>query len=519
MKKAKRYFNTSGPNIPEQHYTLMRAELVEKGAEMVRNERYFTIWAPRQSGKSTYFRLLATALEKEGYKVCYVNFENYITFPLNEFLIRLRRHLKDYWQIDFENLSLGEIFEKIESNKTDKLVLIIDEVEGINPEYFSAFLHTIRNAYHSRTTHALKSVILVGVANITGIIQDHASPFNTNDSFEVPYFTQEEVFELLAQHERETGQQFEANVKEKIFHITAGQPGLVNGFGLELTKRHVNKELIDYQDYLAVEHWYLYSALDKNVANVINKAKYEQKLMERLLFSEKKIAFDIDDEKQRFLFVNGVIREDKENNVEFWVPLYKKRLQKYFYPAMNGEAEEIQGSIDISDYVLSNGVLNWDKIMRGYQEYAARRGFRYFIQRNEKGEPTGMLEAGLMYSFETYIQSYLQVMKGKSYLEAHVALGRSDLIVNILGNEAVIEGKIYYNITQFTDGKEQLAYYIASLNLTKGIYLVFVNAKINHPKVVESIEIFGKVELTTYLVRYDVEKDFSEPRKRNVKKK
>jgi hypothetical protein len=186
---------------------------------------------------------------------------------------------------------------------------------------------------------------------------------------------------------------------------------------------------------------------------------------------------------------------------------------------LNGESEQIQTNIEIDEYFDAAGMLNLDKIIRGYQEYAKRRGFRYFIQRDANGEPTGLLEAALMYSFETYIQTFLQVMKGKSYLEPHVALGRSDLIINIQGNEAVIEGKIYANITQFTDGKAQLAYYIHSLGLTKGVYLVFVGSNVTHSKVLESVEMFGSVELTTYLVRYDLEKDFSEPRKRNSRKK
>ncbi len=54
-----RSFNTSEPNILEKHYTLPRLGLIEKGKELVYNDRYFTIWAPRQAGRSTYFRLLA----------------------------------------------------------------------------------------------------------------------------------------------------------------------------------------------------------------------------------------------------------------------------------------------------------------------------------------------------------------------------------------------------------------------------------------------------------------------------
>ena len=59
-----RDFNTSVPNIPEQHYTIQRSDLIEEGIKLVEKERYFTIWAPRQTGKSTYFRQLADELNK-----------------------------------------------------------------------------------------------------------------------------------------------------------------------------------------------------------------------------------------------------------------------------------------------------------------------------------------------------------------------------------------------------------------------------------------------------------------------
>ena len=70
MKK----FNTSGPNIPNRHYTIIRKNIINKGINLVEDERYFTIWAPRQTGKSTYFRLLANELEKDSYKVAHINF-------------------------------------------------------------------------------------------------------------------------------------------------------------------------------------------------------------------------------------------------------------------------------------------------------------------------------------------------------------------------------------------------------------------------------------------------------------
>ena len=172
-----RYFNSSGPNVVEQHYTLMRPKLVLEGLDNVHKERYFTIWAPRQTGKSTYFHLLAAKLIEEGYRVVNVNFESFRIQSLKDFLIRLNNHLTRQLDIPFKETTLAGVFEQIESLKDFKLVLIIDEVEGINAEYFGDVLHAIRNAYHSRANHALKSVILVGVSNIVGVVQDNASPF------------------------------------------------------------------------------------------------------------------------------------------------------------------------------------------------------------------------------------------------------------------------------------------------------------------------------------------------------
>jgi AAA-like domain len=516
-----RIFNTSGPNILEKHYTLPRLNLIEKGKDMVYNDRYFTIWAPRQTGKSTFFRMLADSLQKEGYLVCHVNFENYQKDIISTFMERLTTSLEKAWDLNLKGLTLSQLFYKIEQVTDKKLVLIIDEVEGINPKYLGQFLHTIRNAYHSRLSHSLKSVIFVGVSNITGVVQDNASPFNISDSLPIEYFTKQEVFDLLKQHETETGQLFAHDVKEKIYTITVGQPGLVNGFAAKLVENYGDKPLIDYLDYLVIEDWYLFEALDKNVANVINKAKKYQKFLEELLFLERKVRFDIDNEAVRFFFTNGLIRKNDEGNITFWVPLYKKRLQKYFYPRMNGEAEQIQANIWIDSYLTADKKVNMDKIIREYQAYAQRRGFRYFIENDENGKPKGLKEAALMYSFETYIQSFLEVFKGKSYLEPHVALGRSDLIINILNNEWVIEAKIYHNITQFTDGKAQLAYYIKSLGLNKGIYLIFLNKEVTNPHVLEGVDVIEGVDILTYIVRYDVEVDFSEPRKvkRVAKKK
>ncbi len=498
-------FNTSGPNIPKQHYTIERTNLIERGLNLVKKDRYFTIWAPRQTGKSTYFRQLAKRLETDGYKVAHINFENYKNTSVNDFLYRFIGKIKEFWQIDFSTEdNISKIFNLIEEIKDEKFVLIIDEVEGINEEYFGDFLHSIRNAYHSRENHGLKSVILVGVSNIVGVVSDNASPFNIADNLNVPYFTDSEVFELIGQHEEETKQLFEEKVKDKICQITANQPGLVNGFAKKLVDNNPEKSKITYDDYLKVEDWYLRIAIDKNFENIRNKAKQERKFVERLLFTEDKIPFKIDRYSIKLLHTNGLIKDDGNGFTTFWVPFYRKRLYDAFYPYTNGEQRQISRSIFVEEYFTESGELKLEKLIETYKEYVKKRGFNPHREKDEDGNYKSIKEAALIYSFETYIHAFITQTDGKIYREANTGLGKTDMIINISNKEYLIETKIYYAPKQFREGKNQLAYYCKSLGLNKGVYLVFCPNDIKYPKnAKEQTESIDGIDISTYLISYD----------------
>ncbi len=499
-----REFNTSGPNNVKEHYTIERIDLIKQGIKLVDKSRYFTIWAPRQTGKSTYFRQLAEVLINQGYNVAYINFEDYKNSPITSFLYTLTRHIKNKWGLDYTNeTDLSHIFELIQTQNQCKCVLIIDEVEGINPEYFGNFLHSIRNAYHTREEHCLKSVILVGVSNIVGVVSDNASPFNIADNLNVPYFTNEEVYELLGQHETETGQLFDDKVKQKISEITANQPGLVNGFAQELIKK-VKDRNINYDDYLKVEDWYLNEAIDKNFSNILNKAQGERDFVERLLFTNAKIPFKIDRPSIKPLHTNGLIKKDENGYVTFWVPFYKKRLYDAFYPYTNGEKRNMMRTFVLKNLFDDKGQLKFPVIIQGYKEYVKRRSLKVFLTKNKDGAYKSIPESALIYSFETYIQAFLQVVEGKSYREADTGLGKSDLIINVNSEEYLVETKVYYYEKQFIRGKDQLAYYCNSLGLSEGIYIVFYPAGLPYPDTVkEAVEIINEVQISTYLVEYD----------------
>ena len=495
-----RKFNTSGPNIPEKHYTIERTNLIKKGIKLVKDERYFTIWAPRQTGKSTYFRQLAEKLEEQGYKVTIINCKE---IKQNKFLEQVFKLLN--LKFDKSNHTFHCLLNKFDTENFKRFI-IWDNIDVLNDEILVNLLISLRTIFHSRERNSLKSIILSGVNNILNIVVEKTehSVFNIADDFDFPFFTNEEVHELLHQHEQETEQLFEEKVKQKISEITANQPGLVNGFAKMLVENNPDKEKIDYKDYLKVEDWYLTEAIDKNFSNILNKAQEERNFVERLLFTEDKIPFKIDRPSIKLLHTNGLIKKDNEGNVIFWVPFYKKRLYDAFYPYTNGEKTNILRSFVVSELFDDKGILKLDNLIGHYKEYVKRRGFNVFREKDENGKYKSIKESALIYSFETYIQAFLQVTGGKSYREADTGLGKSDLIINVKSNEYLIETKIYYYEARFLEGKKQLAYYCKSLGLKQGIYLVFCPKEVNYAETIkEQIETIDNVQISTYLVEYD----------------
>jgi hypothetical protein len=503
-----RSFNTSGPNILAQHYTLARKSLVELGLNLVRNDRYFTIWAPRQTGKSTYFRLMMEDLEQDGFQVIQLNVENYKEETLAGLLGTLSNLLlqNGISAPSFDTFARFSNF--LQTINDRRLVLIVDEIEGLNPEIFGQFLHTIRSLYHSRDAHCLKSTILVGVSNIVGVVGDNASPFNIAEELPLPYFTQEEVQSLLRQHTTETGQVFDPVVIDRIYEITAGQPGLVNGFANQLLARYPDKSPLTLEEYLEVEEWYATEAIDKNVANILNKSEEFRPFLESLLFTEAEIPFRIDREAIKVLHTNGIVRKGERGNVEFWVPLYQKRLYDAFYPYTNGEKDHISATLNTFTFFNAEGELDIPKLINHYKAYVAKRGFKVFLEKNKKGQLT-LKEAGLIYSFETFLAAFITEAEGRSYREANAGLGKSDLIVYLNGHEYLFETKKYYSPGKFSKGKRQLAHYARGLGLDKAVYLVFTPRHIEYPEdVVEGMEVHEGIEILVFLVGYDEEKDF-----------
>jgi len=472
-----REFNTSGPCNPARHYTVMREALMASSLEKVKKGRYFTLFAP--AGKTTFFKLLLNQLEKEGdLTTVWISFENLKTASKEEFYQELNHELHrglEKQEIQSEltihnSISLIHFFEKPQ-NQSKPIVLVIDEFEGIPDGVLSEVMHTFRKIYHKREYYCLHSLLLVGVSTIAQLVLSGASPFNITEELQIPYFTFEEVNVLIKQYVTESNQVFEENVITAIYDNTKGQPGLVCALCSYLVEKIETNlsQPVTMEHYYRAQHHFLTERFDKNIINIVQKARGKRNFMLKLLFNEGPLPFSIHDPDIAWLYANGVI--DKENGeTDIRVPLYKKVLITAFRPSINGETQYYINSPSetLNQYLTADGELNINELLKEYRAYIRRRGFRAFDTEHLK-------EAAWHYSLDGFINFFIQCLGGQTFVEVPTGRGRTDILILYQNQKYVIETKRFVNNYYLKQGKGQLAEYLQSESISEGYYVVFSN--------------------------------------------
>jgi len=517
-----REFNTSETCFPEIHYTVLRKELIKVGKKRVKKGRYFTIFAPRQAGKTTYFELLFKEFSNTNIKPIHIRFASLKNRNTKEFYEALDYKLHIELQNHGININLKinnpvrieKIFNEIKK-LSFSILLVIDEFEGIPECVQNEFMHAIRDMYHQKQNHALHSVILVGVSTVAELSTSNASPFNITDEIKIPYFTREEVDDLIGQYVSETGQKFDENVIRTIYQNTNGQPGLVCGLCRHLVEEIAldKNKSVSMKDFYKTQDFFLTEKFDKNVMNIVNKAKQKKDFMLKLLFTGKETPFTIDDENISFLYAHGVIDKNKNGFVEIPVPFYSKRLMTAFRPIMNGELDHFVNNIHENfDELIVNDEIDIKGIIKKYDAYVRRRGFKAFDRKNLK-------ESACHYSLDAYCYYVIERTGGHIFAEVPSGRGRTDILILFKDKKYIIETKIYTDKSKFEKGKYQLAEYIKTEELSEGFYVVFSNQHTNNDKLYFEEIIEGK-KIYTFIIcaNFKIPSKISIPEKTQVKK-
>ncbi len=497
-----RCFHSYGPVDCQEHFCVERKSLVRRcvGQLMGNPEKgghYFTIWSPRQCGKTWLMRQAKGEIEREygdRFMVGMMSMQGVVfndpdspdeLLPWFSSLLRdavgIRPDPPGDWQ------AWTSFFHKTEGIFPKPLILFIDEFDSLPPKTIDRLVTLFRNMYLQREAYVLHGLALIGVRAVLGVDSDRGSPFNIQRSLHVPRFTPEEVEDLFAQYRDESGQAVAPEVVRAVYDATRGQPGLVCWFGELLTETYNpgTSVAINGEQWKQVYSRALHSEWNNTVLNLVKKVRsgYQSRVME--LFGRSDIRFSIDAPWCAHLYLNGVIdkEEVKDKNGEimevcrFSSPFIQQRIFNALTSDLMGERSPILPleTMDRLSDVFDPPELNIPALLERYKAYLRRLAAKGINPWKEQPRRSDLHPTEYVGHFHLYF--WLQNAVGRQCVvspEFPTGNGRVDLHLRCKDRRGLIEVKSFTDRAELDHSGQQAAKYARKLGLPSITLAVFV---------------------------------------------
>ena len=507
MNNQTKSFQTEGPIIPEKNYLVKRQDEISDLLDRIEQGKYIVIFAPRQTGKTTFFYRATDELRK---KITYIpiemSFEIYSETEVKDFYANIGRKIingirerleklavpnmveQSAWlnvQSITDHLSLEDFFTNLQAKFPEsKFVLIIDEFDGIPKDALRNFLHTLRNIYHMKSRDAnknyLHSISIVGVKSVSQLDFDRSvSPFNIQGEFHLHNFTLQQIEELLAQYTAEVGQQFDAAVVELIYQKTAGQPFLVNRLAQIVTEElALPKTETVTEEHFREAYNILLERDNTHFQHLIRNIKRQPEFRNILLqtiFNDKGVRFNIHNDDISELVTYGLIKRGEGGYCIIDNPIYQNVVINTFNPLINGlETEYLPDEpLVFSDYISGDNRIQLGALIDNFIQHINRSGYKILAFPSPPQEFVGQ------YLLLTYLDIFVSEIGAHIYPEVNTGRGRMDIILLHQEKKYIIETKLWGGEKRYQEGKRQLARYLESEQVDEGYYLVFDYRKKN----------------------------------------
>jgi hypothetical protein len=490
-----RFFNTAGPCDSDRHYMLPPEQRLANLRQLIEQQQYFVLHAPRQTGKTTAMRAFTRRLRTEGYVAVTATLEvtqgvedieqaelMWIAAVRSAARFQVEEGLRPPGPSVVQDLPVGLRFGEWLVRWCEAVpravVLVLDEADVVRGAPLINLLRQLRAGFQDRGAGRFPtSVALVGLRDLrdylvqakAGEAVNPGSPFNIKaESITLRDFTAAEVRELLTQHTTETGQPWTEAALERVWERTRGQPFLVNALAWQATSRLVEDRTVALD---------LATVLEAEQQLILSRTTHLDSLAERL--KEERVAQviepvllgdefgEIDRLSDGFQYVQdlGLIRRGPLG-LEVANPIYREVLvrclsynQQEDIPAPWWPWRTAEGRLNVSALV--------DEFLIWWRRHAD-------ILRNDKRTP--YREAAAHLAFMGFLQ---RVVNGGGTVEREYAAarGRVDVVVSYGGERHVFElkrvGTRSGREAVVQEGIGQLAGYLESLGVEEGWLIVF----------------------------------------------
>jgi hypothetical protein len=495
-------FSSYWPLDTEIHYYAPRKELIQNiyiqltGENPNKGGHYFTVWAPRQTGKTWLMQEILFCLKKDNrFNILKINLEilkneKDVTTVINSIAAEIGKGLnKNFTTVNTE-IQFQEIFRK--NNLEKPLILILDEFDALVEPAINALVGVFRNIYITRIDerdkpteqkqYLLHGVALIGVRSVLGIDNERGSPFNVQHSIHVPNLTFNEVEGMFYEYEKESSQKVDNNVIRTLYKETRGQPGLTCWFGELLTETYNHKldkpiTIFNFEEAYAAATHILPNNNILNLLSKVKKAPYNEWILE-LFKTDDKIQFNFDDEIINYLYLNGVIDQEKIGHREYYVkfscPFVQSRIFNYFSRKIFSSLGLLIHPLDDMADAITENELHVPNILKRYKTYLKKNREILFKGVPRRKKDKRIFEAVYHFNLFRYLYDLLKKRGVEVIPEFPTGNGKIDLILKYREQTYALELKSFKDMYEYRKGIDQAADYGRKLGLNEIVFLVFL---------------------------------------------
>lgn len=419
------------------------------------------------SAFKSYESLLFTSLCLMEAKVKWGNVKN-----LSPDSIDLLQNATEANKGEINSINYSELIANICKDKS--VVLLIDEVDAAgNHIEFIKFLGLLREMYLSRDERpTFQSVILAGVYDIKNLKlrlrPEDQHQYNSPWNIAVPFETNmslpaDGITDMLEEYKADHHLDFDAHfIGKMIYDYTSGYPFLVSRIcqimdeeGLTWDKEGVLKAV---NELLAVRN-----VLFDDIAKKIEQFPQLKKTLKAILYSGQKFTYSPYEKYLQLGVMFSFIKN--EGGV---VAISCRLIETMLYTLFISEDKQSKiyglGEVDKTHFV-HDGYLDMRHLME-----------RFCVHFNEiyrPGHDDEFVENNGRQIFLTYLRPIINGV-GNYYCEAQTRdLTRTDVVIDYLGQQYVVELKIWRGDAYNERGEKQLSEYLDYYHLQTGYMLSF----------------------------------------------
>jgi type II secretory pathway predicted ATPase ExeA len=448
-----------------------------QGAQLhryVRDNLYWSLHAPRQTGKTTFLQSWAKELNATGnYAACCVSIETGQGASLElgiPAICDVIRETAEKHHLAVPDFKTDNPLQCLNSLLTDwavktapkPLVVLFDEVDVLEGNTMISFLRQLRSGFGDRAIGKFPtSVALVGmrdlkdylVASKDGQRVNPGSPFNIKqDSVSISNFTKENIAQLFAQRTEETGQQIEPAALNYVWEQSQGQPWIVNNLFMRATLQILDAD--NYEtvtlDHVQQARELMIQARETHLDSIAFRLELPRvrKIVEKLLTGEIDMQLAGSDDFRFCLDLGLVANNDGEMSIAN--PIYREVLAR----DISFGAQVMMPSPTFR-WQKPDGTLDMDALLKEFQKFW-RKHSEIWESKSDFTEAFSHL----------LLMAFLQrVTNGEGHIEREYAAGRGrmDLFIDFQGAQHIIEIKLIRDydkpVEVKEDGIEQIFWY------------------------------------------------------------